>query len=94
MNLKAYLKGCKRGEFTWGCVESGTYGEGNSVDVEEVSLKGRTASIIRCGEYDFEAEVDNLNFEPFYDEKEFSSRLNARKWCERMIKKDIKKESN
>ena len=91
MSLKAYLKGCKRGEFTWECTESGTYGEGNSVDVEEVSLKGRVASITRCSSDCFEAEVDNLNHEPFYDECEFTSRLNARKWCEKMIRNDIKK---
>lgn len=91
MNLKAYLKGCKRGEFTWECVESGTYGEGNSVDVEEVSLKGRTASITRHSNDCFGAEVDNLNYDPYYDEYEFASRLNARKWCERMIRNDIKK---
>ena len=90
MSLKAYLKGCKRGEFTWECDESGTYGEGNSVDVESTGLSGRSASIRRCSSDCFEAEVDNLNYDPFYDEREFSSRLNARKWCEKMIRNDIK----
>lgn len=89
MNLQAYIKGSKRGDFQWECTESGTYGEGNSVDVEHVSLKGRVASVTRCDSNCFEAEVDNLNSEPFYDEREFSSRLNARKWCERMIQRDI-----
>ena len=92
MNLQAYIKGSKRGNFQWECTESGNYGDGNSVDVEQASLKGKVASITRQSGDCFEAEVDSLNFEPFYDEREFSSRLNARKWCERMIQNDIKKE--
>ena len=93
MNLQAYLKGCNRGDFQWECVESGTYGEGDSVDVECVELKGRHGSIRRCGSDCFEAEVDNLETEPFYDEKEFTSRKSARLWVERIIKKDISKEN-
>jgi hypothetical protein len=90
MNLEAYLKGCKRGEFEWYCVESGTYGDGNSVDTEEVNLKGRGASIYRHACDLFQAEVDDLNAEPFYAEKEFTTRRSARKWCEKIIQKDIK----
>lgn len=89
MNLQAYLKGCNRGDFQWECVESGTYGDGNSVDVECVSLKERLGSVTRCGVDSFEAEVDNLKSSPFYDEKEFTSRKSARLWVERMIRKDI-----
>lgn len=91
MSIQAYLKGCKRGEFTWECIESGTYGEGNSVDREETNLKRRSALIRRCSSDCFEAEVDNLEHDPYYHEKEFTTRLNARKWCERMINNDIKK---
>jgi len=90
MNLQAYLKGCSRGEFTWECVESGTYGDDNSVDVENTELEGRIASIRRCSSDCFEAEVNNLNNEPYYDEKEFTSRRSARNWCEKMIRNDIK----
>jgi len=92
MNLQAYLKGCKRGEFTWDCVESGTYGDGNSVDVENTDLEGRIAFIRRCSSDCFEAEIDNLDYEPHYDEKEFTSRRAARNWCEKMIRNDIKKD--
>lgn len=90
MNLTAYLKGCKRGNFTWNCVESGTYGEGNSVDVEETILEGRSAKITRQNSDCFEAEIDNLNKDPFYDCREFTSRKSARNWCERTINNDIK----
>jgi len=94
MSIKSYLKGCERGEFTWKCIESGTYGDGNSVDVENTSLEGRIATIRRCSSNCFEANVDNLNNEPHYDEKEFTKRINARKWCEKMIRNDIDKSKN
>lgn len=87
MNVQAYLKGCKRGEFTWECTES--YGDGSAVDTEETSLDGRCAVIRRISSDLFEAEV-TLKNNPVYDEREFASRLAARKWCERMIRKDIK----
>ena len=48
MNVGAYLKGAKRGDFQWECIESG--GEGLSVDVEETELEKRYATIRR---YDF-----------------------------------------
>lgn len=89
MNLKAYLKGCNRGQFQWDCVESGTYGDGNSVDVENVYLEGRCGSIKRLSNNEYEAEIDNLKNEPFYDFKEFASRRSARNWVEKMINKDI-----
>jgi len=89
MNLQAYLKGCDRGDFQWECVESGTYGDGNSVDVENSSLEGRSASVTRHGNDSYEAEVDNLQSEPYYDMKEFTSRRSARNWTEKMIRKDI-----
>lgn len=91
MNLKAYLKGCDRGKFQWECVESGTYGDGEAVDVETVCLNGRVGNIRRCSNDYFEAEIDNLEKEPFYEEKYFTSRRSARLWIERMIKKDIDK---
>lgn len=90
MNLQAYLKGCKRGDFQWDCVESGTYGDGNSVDVENVSFQGRTAIVTRHGNDSFEAEVDNLQSKPYYDIKEFANRRSARNWAEKMIRIDIK----
>ena len=93
MNLQSYIKGCDRGEFQWECAESGTYGEGNSVDIESVSLKGRTASITRGGRDNFEVEVDNLKYEPLYDVGFFGNRRSARNWAEKMIKKDIKMEN-
>ena len=65
MSLQAYLRGCNRGDFQWECTESGTYGEGNSIDVECVQLKGRCGSIKRCDTDSFEAEVDDLKSEPF-----------------------------
>jgi len=89
MNLQAYIKGCDRGEFQWECVESGTYGEGNSIDVESVSLKGRTASVTRHGRDNFEVEVDSLKYVPLYDVGFFGTRRSARNWAEKMIKKDI-----
>jgi len=89
MSLQTYLKGCNRGEFQWECVESGTYGEGNSVDNESVSLKGRTARITRGGRDSYEVEVDNLKYSPFYDCEFFGTRRSARNWAEKMIKKDI-----
>lgn len=88
MNIQAYMKGCKRGKFTWECIESGTYGDGNAVDVEETNLEGRNAVIRRVANDCYEAEVDLKNT-PLYDEKEFTSRKSARNWCERLIKKDI-----
>ena len=90
MSVQMYIKGSKRGEFQWECIESGENGFGNSVDVEETMLKGRVAKIRRCDVNEFEAEVDNLKSDLCYDEKTFSSRLNARKWCERLISEDIK----
>jgi len=93
MNLQAYINGCNRGEFQWECVESGTYGDGNSVDIESVFLKGRTASITRGGRDNFEVEVDNLKYTPFYDCGFFGTRRSARNWAEKTIKKDIKMES-
>ena len=89
MNLQAYWKGQSRGEFWWELIESGTYGDGNAVDVEETGLNGRNGKITRRSKYCFEAEVDNLENKPFYDEKEFTSRRSARLWVERMIRKDI-----
>lgn len=93
MNLQAYLKGCNRGEFQWECIDSGAYGEG-SVDVEIVKLKGRNGKVKRCSKDCFEVEVDDLKFDPLYDENEFTSRKSARLWVERLIKKDIEKEDN
>ncbi len=90
MNIKAYLKGCQRGQFNWSCIESGTYGDGNTIDKEETLLEGRIALITRRSSNCFEAEIDNLKNDPYYDEREFTSRLNARKWCEKMIRNDIK----
>lgn len=91
MNLQAYIKGCNRGEFQWNCIESGTYGEGNSVDVENVTLNDRWGTVTRNSSEEYSAEVDGLKNEPFYDEKEFSSRKSARKWVERLIVNDINK---
>ena len=93
MNLQAYILGCDRGEFQWECLESGTYGDGNSVDIESVNLKGRTARITRGGRDSFEVEVDNLKSNPHYDNGFFGTRHSARNWAERIIKKDIKQEA-
>lgn len=89
MSIQAYLKGCKRGEFTWECAESGTYGDGRAVDVEETKLEQRRGLVRRFFSDSYVAEVDLKN-EPLYDEKEFTSRRAARNWCEQMIRKDMK----
>lgn len=86
--IERYLKSAKRGEFNWYVLEAGEFGESNSIDLEEVALKGRIGKIRRYGSKEYEAEVDLLD-EPFCDCKLFTSRLNARKWCERSIMKDI-----
>jgi len=91
--VERYLKGCKRGEFTWGVDEAGEFGEANRVDIESTQLDGRSAKITRNDVDSFEAEVDNLHIDPFYDCNEFASRRNARSWCERMIRKDINNKS-
>jgi hypothetical protein len=65
--VEKYIQGSKRGEFEWNVVEAGTYGESNTVDIEEVILNGRIGKVIRNGSESFEAEVDNLHNEPFYD---------------------------
>lgn len=55
MNVGAYLKGAKRGDFQWECIESG--GEGLSVDVEETELEKRYATIRRYNSKTYIAEV-------------------------------------
>jgi hypothetical protein len=87
MSVESYLKGCKRGLFTWECVESGEYGFG-AVDTEHARLEGRICAIYRLSSNEFQAEVDNLKINA-YEYKEFASRLSARKWCERIVLKDI-----
>ena len=84
MNVEAYLKGAKRGDFQWECIESG--GEGLSVDVEETELEKRYATIRR---YDSKTYIAEVTLKNGYDENEFTSRNSARKWCEKLIKKDI-----
>ena len=89
--IEKYIQGSKRGEFQWNVIEAGTYGESNTVDVEETILEGRQGKITRHNLKEFEAEVDNLKVKPLnYDCNEFTSRKSARSWCERKIKNDIK----
>lgn len=92
--IERYLKGCKRGEFTWGVDEAGEFGEANRVDVESTQLDGRVAKVTRNDVDSFTAEIDDLHNEPFYDCNEFTSRRSARSWCECMIRKDILGEVN
>jgi hypothetical protein len=87
-----YEKASKRGEFQWEVIEAGTYGESNTVDVEETILQGRVGKVTRRSSKEFESEVDNLSNYPFYDCNVFSSRSSARNWCERLIRKDVKNE--
>jgi len=89
--VEKYIQGSKRGEFEWNVVEAGTYGESNTVDVEETILDGRIGKITRHNAKEFEAEVENLRIKPLnYDCNEFTSRNSARNWCERKIRNDIK----
>ena len=81
MSVKAYLKGADRGIFQWECIESST-----SVDLEEVIVNKNSGTIRRVSENEFIAEVDSKT-NSFYEEKIFSNRLSARKWCERLISK-------
>jgi len=67
-----------------------TNGDGNSIDVEEVILEGRVGKVTRLNANEYEVYVDGLKHEPFYDENTVSSRLNARKWCEKMLRNDVK----
>ena len=92
--VEKYIQGSHRGEFEWNVIESGTYGESNTVDVEGTVLEGRTARVIRNNSKDFEAAVDNLHIDPFYDCTFKASRKSARNWCERIIRRDIKNERN
>ena len=94
-SLEKYLKNAQRGEFHWQCDET-TDGIGmGGVLVESVSLKGRTATITKEGNNEFEVDVI-LNHEIMYDgEKTYevidyrSNREYARRLAERLVRKDI-----
>ena len=85
-NIDAYFKSANSGYLKWEVIEANF----NSVDHEESVRGKRIANIRRIGDNNFIADVDNLENEPIYDEKDFTSRRSARKWCERLIKKDEK----
>lgn len=94
-SIEKYLKNAQRGEFHWQCDET-TDGIGmGGVLVESVSLKGRTATITKEGNNEFEVDII-LNHETTYNgEKTYeiidyrSSREYARRLAERLIRKDI-----
>jgi len=64
-----------------------SYGCGG-IQLETVSYEGRTASINRICSNEFECEINLIN-EPLYVFEIRSSRKNARKFVERIIKNDI-----
>lgn len=98
MSVNRYLESANRGDFQWQCIES-TDGIGfGGVAVETVNLKGRTATITRYCENEFEVEV-TLKHATLYDkEKTYevldyrSCRRSARNLAERLIRKDIEKD--
>jgi len=100
-NVDTYIKNAKRGEFQWECAETTDgYGYGTGVQLEEVSLKGRSATITKESDNEFEVDVIIKHSINYYNDKEKeseiidyrSSRKLARILVERLINKDIEKD--